>query len=222
MPKFFKRDILATTSEPLELESPLDTPELPPAHTPQRPITEPVEHQPTPNFIESSEESTQLVKDLLTWVAPARPYRKKDRSFFTNAVIISVLLILLALLFEDSLLIGAILSLLFLVFVLNFSPPEDIEYKISTQGITIGPHFYLWHDLDSYWIGEKDDQKILYIRTLFHFPAVLMLVLDQNSAEQVKQVCARYLPFHEIAPRTLMDDWSGWLQKHFPLENRSR
>lgn len=207
MPKFFKQNLL--TSEHL-LPKPED--QLPEhSSTPSQP-------SPDQKYFDD-EDDDYMIRDLLTWTSPARPYRKKDRSYFTLAITLVILVSLIGILwFGTVLLAGALLALLFVAFVLDRVPPENIDHKISTQGITISNHFYHWYDLDSFWLGEKDDNKILYVRTHFRFPSVLMLVLDPISEDQVKKICARFLPFQEIAPKSFLDDWAKQLQKHFPLE----
>lgn len=163
-----------------------------------------------------------LIKTYLSWKAPSRPFRKKDRSYYTTIAILVILGVLIAFLAQQFLLIGALLALSFVAYVLGFTPPEDVDYKISTQGITIGDHFYFWSNLDSFWLGEKENQKILYILTNLRFPATLMMMLGFQNEEQMKKIVAKYLPFHEIAPKSLLDSWSESLQKHFPLENPHR
>ena len=162
------------------------------------------------------------VKTYLSWTAPSRPYRQKNRSYYTTIAIIVTLLILISFLAREYLLIGVILALAFVTYVLGFVPPEDVEYKISGQGITIGDHFYFWDDLDSFWLSEKEGHRVLHILTSLRFPGQLMIILGDSDEEQVKKVVARYLPFHEIPPKSLMDNWAESLQKHFPLENPHR
>lgn len=162
------------------------------------------------------------LKTLLSWEAPARPYRKKERSYYTTIAILVALLILIALLAQEFLLIGALLALTFVTYVLAFVPPNNVIYKISTQGITIGDHFYFWHDLESFWFKEKEGQKVLFIQTHLHFPGQLMLVLESLDEEEAKKEVAHFLPFHEIPQTSLLDRWSEGLQKHFPLENTHR
>src|SRR4051812_46749400 len=90
----------------------------------------------TPKMGEAEE-----IKTLLSWKAPARPFRKKDRSYYTTLAIIVILLTLILILFHEFLLIATLLSLTFVAYVLAFVPPHDIDYRISTQGITIGEDF---------------------------------------------------------------------------------
>lgn len=208
MPKFFKQD---PTQNPPQVE--LDpTHELPPRED---------SFDPEDYFL-GFENPYNSVYPLLSWKAPSRPFRKKDRSYYTTIVILIVLISLIALLAGEKLLIGVLLALLFLIYVLNFTPPEEIEYKISTQGITIKDHFYHWFELDSFWFSQKEGFKVLNCLTRFRFPGLLMLVLGDIKEEEVKRVCAKYLPFHEIAPKSTFEKWSESLQKHFPLENPQR
>lgn len=164
-------------------------------------------------------ENVDPLETFLTWKALSRPYRKKDRSYYTTIAILITLISATAFLMGEKLLIGAILAFAFVVYVLNFVRPEEIEYKLSAQGITVGGHFYHWNELEAFWIGEKEGLKVLFVSTKFRFPKLLMLPLGPASEEEARRLCIRFLPFHEIPPRSLMDKWSEGLQKHFPLEN---
>ena len=171
----------------------------------------------TPKMMEAEE-----IKTLLSWEAPYRPFRKKDRSYYTTIAILVILVCLIAFLFREFLLIGVLLALAFVTYVLAFVPPHNIKYRISTQGITVGEDFYFWHLLDAFWFKERDGQKILIIQTRFRFPAQLMLVLNSQDEEEIKKIVARFLPFVEVPYKSLMEKWSEGLQKHFPLENVHR
>jgi len=172
----------------------------------------------TPKMMEAGE-----IKTLLEWEAPSRPFRKKDRSYYTTIIILAIFLVLVVFFWlKDFLLIGVILSFAFVAYVLAFVPPGMVNYKISTQGIIVGEDFYFWHFLDSFWFKEKDGVKVLHIQTHLRFPAQLMLVLGTEDEEKVKKIGARFLPFHEIPYKSWMEKWSESLQKHFPLENIHR
>lgn len=171
----------------------------------------------TPKMMEAEE-----IRTLLSWEAPSRPFRKKDRSYYTTTAIIVILVVLIAFLAKEFLLIGALLALTFVAYVLAFVPPHNIRYRISTQGITIGEDFYFWHFLDAFWFKEKEGAKILIIQTRIRFPGQLMLVLGGQDEEKVKKMVARFLPYVEVPYKSWMEKWSEGLQKNFPLENVHR
>lgn len=168
----------------------------------------------TPKMMEAEE-----IRTLMSWEAPSRPYRKKDRSYYTTLAIIVVLLVLILFFLKEFLLIATLLSLAFVTYVLAFVPPHEIEYRISTQGITIGEDFYFWHLLDAFWFSEKEGSKILHIQTRLRFPVQLMLVISKTDEEKIKKTVARFLPYVEVPIKSWLEKWSESLQKHFPLEN---
>lgn len=171
----------------------------------------------TPKMMEAEE-----IKTLLSWQAPARPFRKKERSYYTTLAIIVILLVLILFLFKEFLLIATLLALTFVAYVLAFVPPHNIPYRISTQGITIGEDFYFWHFLDSFWFKEKEGYKVLHIQTRLRFPAQIMMVLEGVDEEKAKKILSRFLPFFEKPYKSWMEKWSDSLQKNFPLENVHR
>lgn len=201
MPRFFKQDLLSKS-------------ELDPSHELEAPDDSP------PNLAQDhpEQDSEDLLRTYLSWKAVSRPFRKRDRSFYFTIAILIVLIAGIAFFAGEIILIGVLLALGFLVYVLNFIPPEEVDYKISNQGVTIGDHFYHWQQMDSFWFSEKEGEKILNILTQLRFPGMLMLVLGETDQEEVKKVVAKFLPYHEIAPRSLIEKWSEGLQKHFPLE----
>ncbi|MBI2018208.1 hypothetical protein HYS96_00725 [Candidatus Daviesbacteria bacterium] len=171
----------------------------------------------TPKISEAGE-----VRTLLSWEGPSRPFKKKDRSYYTTIAVLVILLVLIAFLLREFLLIGVLLALAFVAYVLAYVPPHNIKYRISTQGVTIGEDFYFWHFLDAFWFKPKEGYQILIIQTRFRFPAQLMLVLGSQEEEKIKKIVARFLPFVEVPYKSWMEKWSEGLQKHFPLENVHR
>ena len=165
------------------------------------------------------------IKTLFSWTAPARPFRKKTRSYYTTLAVIVVLLVLILFLAKAFLLIATLLSLTFVTYVLAFVPPPVIEYGISTQGVIIGEDFYFWHFLDSFWFKHKEGLSVLHIQTRLRFPAQLMLVLSNHEGtgpaneEKIKETVGKFLPFHERPYKSWMEKWTESLQKNFPLEN---
>lgn len=156
---------------------------------------------------------------LHEWKAPDRPFRKKDRSYFTTVFILVLVFTPFAWIFAGITAVLALWALGFAVYVFNLVPPQDVRYRLSTQGVTIDDQFYHWNELDSFWISKKEAQKVLHIPTHLSMPSMLMLVVPEDQEDAVSRICARYLPFREIPPRSFIEKMADALQKHFPLEN---
>jgi hypothetical protein len=230
--------------EEVLLPSPLDTLELPEhAGVQNAPLSEekPMFHQdneePTSMSVNSSIPvnrennefnafpipETKVVETLLSWRAPSRPHRKKNRSFYTTVAILIILIAMISLLAGERMLVAVLFALMFLVYVLNFIEPGEVEYKISTQGVTIENHFYHWQELNSFWFENKDGYSVMHILTQLKFPSMIMMVLGTSTSEEsVRKIVARFLPYHEIAPKSAIEKWAEGLQKYFPLENPNK
>jgi hypothetical protein len=158
-------------------------------------------------------------KDLLEWESPARPFKKRDREYFTTIGAIVFLLTIILFFLKEWLLIGAIIAFAFLAYVLASIPPEKVRHKITTRGIITAGKMYKWPTLSRFWFSKKWGSDILNIETLFTMPGRLALLLDGQSKEKVKSTVEKYL-VQDKPPATTLDKAGNWLTKKFPLEEK--
>lgn len=202
-----------TDVEELDLPSgehtalPTDLPEEIPAHLQHTHNAESIHHY-----------ARNDVKTLLTWRAPGRPFKKKTKEFYLNGLLIIVLVEIIALLFHQYLLMLVVLSLAFVTFALRTVPPHDFHYRISTEGITVEDHFFLWQELYDFYFKRRDGTDVLHIRTESLIPGELTLTLGDMSREHIKSVLLPYLPYREVIRKTFMEKSGDWLSRNFPLE----
>src|SRR5690349_13799561 len=74
-------------------------------------------------------------KLLAEWVATSRPYKKRDREYYTTIGIIVFLLSLILFFAGQFLFIAVLISLAFVSYVLAAIPPENVHNAITTFGI---------------------------------------------------------------------------------------
>lgn len=111
-----------------------------------------------------------------------------------------------------------VVSLVFLSFSFVLVPPSDSEYRISSEGIRVGDHFYLWQELYDFYFKRREGVDVLHIRTMDFFPGELTLTLGNLDRDHVRQVLLPYLPYREYIKPTFMERSADWLSKTFPLE----
>lgn len=155
---------------------------------------------------------------LLSWKSPSRPFKKREKEFFTTIGAIVFLLAVILVFVKEFLLIGAIVSLAFVAYVLATIPPEIVEHRITTLGIDSAGHFYKWADLISFWFGQRWNQEILYISSKLKFPGRLVILIDQKDKEKIKSELSEYLTFKEKPVTNWMDNAAKWLGEKVPLE----
>ena len=158
------------------------------------------------------------VKELLVWKAPTRPFKKRNKEYFSTISAIVFLLAVILLFIKEWLLIAVIIALMFLVYVLATVPPEQVTHKITNRGVVITEKTYKWEMLERFWFTKKWDYEILHFETKLVFPRQFQLVLKEKNREDVKRIIEKYILF-EKPKKTLMDKAAQWLQEKVPLES---
>jgi hypothetical protein len=165
--------------------------------------------------------SQNEVKTLLAWQAPGRPFKKRKREYFATMILLALLFEVLFFLFGQYMLMLVVVSLVFVTFALATVPPADFHYRISSEGITIEDHFFLWQELYDFYFKRRHGLDILHIRTHALIPGELTLTLGRVSKEHIKSVLLPFLPYREFVKPTFVEKSGNWLAKTFPLEKEA-
>lgn len=174
-----------------------------------------IEREDEPSPIEVM--AVRQLKVLFTWKAATRPFKKRDKEFWTTILAIIFLIVLILFFVKEWFLIAAIISLAFVFYVLSTVPPEEIEYRITNKGVAFEDKSYDWEFLWRFWFSDKYDQRILNIDTRLNLPGRLLFVIKKEDEPKIKEILEKYL-LNEEAPPTFFDKASNWLAKKVPLE----
>jgi len=159
-----------------------------------------------------------LKKELLTWKSPTRPFKKRDKEYFSTIAAIVFLIIVILLLIKEWLLIGVTIAITFFAYVVATVPPTKAEYKITNKGIVIGKKTYFWPQLNRFWFTQKWGNNILHIETLLAFPRHLQIILPNSKKTKAKKIISKFL-IYEKPEKTTLDKAGEWLSKKVPLES---
>ncbi|MBI3443128.1 hypothetical protein HY008_00465 [Candidatus Woesebacteria bacterium] len=166
------------------------------------------EEMPEPVVIRNEPE-----KGLVTWSAPARPFKRRDREFYVTIIAIAAIFGLVLFLVEGWLPVVLIISLVFLFYVMSTVEPEIIEYKITTKGVRVAGRRNDWPGMTRFWFMRRYNSELLIIET-YYFPGRIELVLLPDLKEKIKKVMSTYLLFEE-APASSLDKLANWFSKKF-------
>jgi hypothetical protein len=153
---------------------------------------------------------------LLTWSSPSRLFKKRDKEYFTNIGAIVFLLIVILVFAREFLLIAAVVSVVFLIYVLSTVPPENVVHKITNLGIESAGHYYRWVELAEFWFEEQWGQTMLIIRPLYG--SRIIILLGNQEKKRVHELIAEHIPFREKPEKSWMDNASKWLTEKIPLD----
>ena len=153
----------------------------------------------------------QPEKDLLIWVAPVRPFKRKNRDFYVTLIAIAGIVGLVLFLVEGFMPVILIISLVFLYYVLHTVEPESVEYKFTNLGIKIGNKLSSWASLGRFWFTKRFDDELLIIETAA-LPGRMELVVNPNNKEKIKKVLSSYLKEEEVPP-SFLDKAANWISQ---------
>jgi len=119
------------------------------------------------------------VETILEWTAPGRPFKKKSKQYYLTSLLIVILVEIILFLFSQYMLMLVVLSLLFVAFSLAAVPPSDFKYRISSEGLTIEDHFFLWQELYDFYFKKREGVDVVHIRTHSFIPGELTLTLGK-------------------------------------------
>ena len=158
------------------------------------------------------------VRTLLSWKAPGRPFRKRTKQYYLTVLLVMLLVEVILFLFSQYMLMIVVLSLVFVGFALAMVPPRDFQYRISTEGVMVEDHFFLWQELYDFYFKKRDGVEVLHIRTHAFIPGELSITLGDISKDHAKSVLLPFLPYREFIKPSFVDKAGDWLSKNFPLE----
>lgn len=156
---------------------------------------------------------------LVEWDAPARPFRKRNRQFFSTIIIIAILVSLILFFAGQVLPVAVVISVVFLVYVTAVIPPQIVHYKLTNYGIYVEKEAFSWLGMGRFWFDEKAGQKVLEIE-LYGFPGRLTFVLIDGQTPQaadLERVLSEVLIKEKPALSTY-EKMANWLKEKIPLE----
>lgn len=156
----------------------------------------------------------EVERDLVTWIAPARPFKRRDRQFYVTTFAIAGIICLVLFLAEGAMPVILIISLVFLYYVMSTVEPEKIEYKVTTKGIKIAGRLTEWQGMTRFWFGKRFDNDLLIVGTLA-IPGRLELVITPEIKDELKKKVSDYIPYEEV-PASGLDRVTGWVATKLP------
>lgn len=156
---------------------------------------------------------------LVEWDAPARPFKKRNRQFFSTIIIIAILISLILFFAGQVLPVAVVVSMVFLVYVTAVIPPQAVHYKMTNYGIYIEKEAFSWVYMGRFWFADKIGQRVLEIE-LYKFPGRLTFVLIEGQTPREKDlesVLSEVL-IKEKPELTAYEKVADWLKDKIPLE----
>jgi hypothetical protein len=170
----------------------------------------PVEQSPPPPEPRAPEPE----KQLFSWTAPARPFKRRDGDFWKTVIVITIIVGLILFFAEGFMPVILIISVIFLYYIFSTVEPDNIDYKLTTKGIKMADKLNPWENLGRFWFTKRFNDQILVFET-FTLGGRLEVVIKPDDKEKIKSILSKYL-LHEEAPPSVIDKATNWFSKKLP------
>ncbi|HPT66067.1 MAG TPA: hypothetical protein PK257_02020 [Candidatus Woesebacteria bacterium] len=165
--------------------------------------------------------NTNEEKVLFEWEAPERSFKKRDKDFWITVIAILVLFSVVLIFIKEFFLVVALVSILFLYYVLSTVPPQNIRNKITNRGVHFGGSKYEWGLLLRFWFRKSLNNELLEFETNLRVPRQISLVINETDKGKIKEIVLKKLPLVESSPN-FVDKLTKWFINRLPLEKREK
>ncbi|KKR79571.1 MAG: hypothetical protein UU25_C0011G0001, partial [Microgenomates group bacterium GW2011_GWB1_40_9] len=117
---------------------------------------------------------------------------------------------------REFVLVGAVLSIVFLVYVLSTVAPEEVKHSISNLGIESAGHFYRYEELVEFWFEDQWGQTLLILRPIIGSRIIILLGIMEK--QRVQEALKQFIAYREQPEKSWVDNAASWLSKKVPLE----
>ncbi len=165
--------------------------------------------------LKKNKKVVQKIK-LFEWESPIRvPFNFEMKNFLTVVAICLLFILFLAIL-GHYILMFAIISFLFLVYVAGTTKPVNVKHSITAKGIETLDVLYEWYMLDTFYFTKKKGHHLLILETNLRFPAQLFLIIKKKEIPTIFLLLQDQLLYKDIKKQ------SSWhkmnLGEYIPLE----
>ncbi len=153
---------------------------------------------------------------ILEWMAPSRPYKKKNRQYYTTIFLIVFLISLILMVLQQFLFIAVVISIGFVAYVFSAVPPGTVRHQLTTYGVRSDSNLYSWDELGRYWYESKYGEEIVHLE-LGRFPNRVTMLLGELPQAQLDEVLSQILLREKPEP-TSFEKAAGWLSRKIPID----
>lgn len=164
--------------------------------------------------VEKQEVKVVQEKDLLSWTAPARPFKRRTRDFYVTVLAIAGLFGLILFFVDGFLPVILVISLVFLYYVMSTVEPDNIMYGVTNKGIKIAGSLTPWEQMGRFWFTRRFDNELLVLETS-NLTGRMELVVTSDIKPSLQKALSKYL-VHEEVPPNYMDKAATWFSKKLP------
>lgn len=132
-------------------------------------------------------------KELLSWRAPEYEKQEKSRGWFITVSLIGAALVVGSIIMRNYLMIILIALFAIVIYILHKKEPLMLNIVVTNKGVKIGEKFYLYKDLDNFWIIYDPPIKTLNFKTSRNFFPEISIQIEDEDPVEIREILLSYL-----------------------------
>ena len=160
-----------------------------------------------------AEEATNYGKELLSWEVSDHHGHDRTTGWYVAAGIIALGMLIYAIVTRNFLFAFIIIMFGIIIVTHNTRPATNYQFIIAERGIALGKRFYLWKDIERFWIiYEPPAVKTLY----FDFEGLrprLPVPLENTDPNRVRKALLNMLAEDTARMEEPLADWFARILK---------
>ncbi len=132
----------------------------------------------------------------LTWEAPEFKHYEKNLGWYTTLIAIAILVVGFFVITGDYFAAVTMAIITGMIIFFSRQKPGLVEVEINNKHIKFGNLIFLFKHLKSFWVVSNEKHKTLNIETSTLLNNLLVIELENQDPEEVRQLLLNHLPEH--------------------------
>ncbi len=149
----------------------------------------------------------------LTWQAPEFRHFKKNAGWYIALIASAVLIIGFFVITQQDYFAAITIGILTgLVVFFSRQEPQILEIQLTPKGIHYGNIHVPYKQIKHFWVVDGHPHKSVNFETTTYLNRMMVLELEEQDPEEVREFLLAYLPEHEGTEPTITQKIIHWLK----------
>ncbi|MBI3232302.1 MAG: hypothetical protein HYZ51_04460 [Candidatus Doudnabacteria bacterium] len=152
-------------------------------------------------------------KNSISWQALEFKHYEKNAGWYVTLVSIAILIAGFFIIVQQDY-FAAITIMILAALIVYFSrqKPEIVEIHLTSKGLHTGNLHIPYKQIKHFWMVDKEPHKTVNFETSTFVNRLMIVELDEQDPEEVRQFLLAYLPEHHETEPTLSQKVIHWLK----------
>ena len=149
----------------------------------------------------------------ISWTAPEYKHYEKNAGWYTTLISIAILIAGFFVVVEND--YFAAITILLLAGLVTFfakQTPEEIEIELGTKSVRFGNLHFPYKQIKHFWVVHNERHKAVNLVTTTYINNVIVLELNQQDPDTIREFLLKHLPEHEATQETFAQKVMHWFK----------